>query len=366
MLTVIDSGHVFRNPDPELRSLHAWHATLSSLGGGQWICSFDLATAVLAPDYGSWVASSADDGRTWSAPTPIANAGTAAHPGAHSLRVTALPGEGFVAAGVHWLREGRTLRGLNPLTSGWAPTELVLCRSTDGVAWTPWTTAAPPIAGPFEVCHRIVTLPNGRWLWPLSRWWDWDGDAGPDGLRTTVLVSDDRGQTWPAHLVTFDDAGRGLAHWEQSLAPLAEDRMVTVAWEFDPATSTTHRLPWAIMTRDGVIARGSTDLRAQTTKLLSLGDGRVLAAYRRDDEPGLWGAIAQVSVDGWTTLETAPLWQGAASGMRGGASVGVELAGLAFGSPSPALADDGTVLIAFWCRESCVHGIRWLRIRIDG
>jgi hypothetical protein len=28
------------------------------------------------------------------------------------------------------------------------------------------------------------------------------------------------------------------------------------------------------------------------------------------------------------------------------------------------LAEDGTVLAAFWCRESCVYGIRWVRLAV--
>ncbi len=364
MLEVLDSGHIYRNPDPDLRSIHAWHATLSSLGGARWVCSFDLGSAILALDYGSWCSSSDDDGRTWSEPVPIAGAGTRAHPGPHSLRVTRLPSGGFVAAGVRWHRDGRYARGLNPETSGWAPTDLVLTRSADGRAWGPLEVVSPPVEGPFEVCHRIVTLGDDHWIWPLSRWWDWDGDAGPDGLRTLWLESRDQGATWAASVVTFDEAAEGLAHWEQSVVPLPDGRVVTVAWELEPETSTTRPLPWAVVERSEVTTRGTTGLLAQTTKIVSLGDDRLLAAYRRDDVPGLWGTVARLDGDGWHTLGTAPLWQGAMSGMPGTASVGAELASLAFGSPSPVLAADGTVLVAFWCREACVHGIRWLRIRV--
>ncbi len=367
MLEVLDSGHVYRNPDPDLRSIHAWHATLSSLGGTRWICSFDLGSAILALDYGSWCATSEDDGRTWSAPLPIAGAGTLGHPGPHSLRVTVLPSGGFVAAGVRWRRDGRYARGLNPETSGWAPTDLVLTRSTDGREWAPLEVVPPPVEGPFEVCHRIVTLADGRWVWPLSRWWDWDGDAGSAGLRTIWLESVDQGMTWTASVVTFDAGTEGLAHWEQSVVPLPDGRILTVAWELEPGTPSTRPLPWAMVEGSVVTARGTTGLQAQTTKLVSLGDDRLLAAYRRDDAPGLWATLARFEGDAWHALSTAPLWQGAGSGMRGTVAVGAELASLAFGSPSPVRAPDGTVLLAFWCREACVHGIRWLRIRVaDG
>ncbi len=72
MISVIDSGALWVNPDPDLRSLHAWHPTLARLGGGRWLCTFDIASAALAHDYATWVAESTDDGRTWSEPWRLA------------------------------------------------------------------------------------------------------------------------------------------------------------------------------------------------------------------------------------------------------------------------------------------------------
>ena len=48
-IEVVESGTLWRNPDPDLRSLHAWHPTLARLGGGRWRVSFDIASAALAP-----------------------------------------------------------------------------------------------------------------------------------------------------------------------------------------------------------------------------------------------------------------------------------------------------------------------------
>ena len=40
--------------------------------------------------------------------------------------------------------------------------------------------------------------------------------------------------------------------------------------------------------------RGSTGIPGETTKLLSLGDDRVLCLMRRTDGPGLWAVLAQI------------------------------------------------------------------------
>ena len=391
VLEVLATGSVWDNADPDARSLHAWHPTLARLGDGRWLCSFDLASAILAPDYGTWLAASEDDGRTWSEPWPMAGSWDAqgaagAHgaastqgqqasratqrdpgPTTHTLRIARLPDGSLVASGARWRRHGRYARGLNRENAGWCPMDLVISHSPDGRAWDAPAVVVPPLRGPaFEICHRIVPLADGRWLWPTSTWRGWDGDEA-DGMRAVALVSTDRGRAWPEHIEVFDGRAEGIVHWEQSMAPLEDGHLLVVSWAFDPQASRTHPLPWAV-SRDGRTfdQRGSTGILAQTTKLAYLGDRRVLAVYRRDDEPGLWGALAQVDADGWRTLGTAILWDGAGPGMRGDRGTADDLSQLAFGSPSVVVAADGDVLVAFWRRVGCQYGIGWIRLRIRG
>jgi hypothetical protein len=366
-IELIGTGVVYRNPDPDLKPRHAWHPTLALVGGGRWVCSFDLASAILDTDYATHLAWSADDGATWSEPARLATAEPEGGPDTHSVRITRLPDGSFVAGGARWRRTGRHARGLNRETGGWCPMDLVITRSLDGRTWSPLETIGPPLRGPaFEVCHRIVPLDDGRWLWPMSTWRGWDGDAG-DGERAVALVSYDEGRTWPEYLTVLDSRADGIVHWEQSLVALPGHRLLDVAWAFDPVRSVTHELPYAIAPDGRTFSvRGLTGLRAQTTKVVSLGDGRIVAIYRRDDVPGLWATLAGIDGDRWVRMADLSLMAFASSGMTGHASVADELGSLAFGSPSPVLAEDGTVLAAFWCRESCVYGIRWVRLRITG
>jgi hypothetical protein len=367
-LEVAATGTLWRNPDPDLRSAHAWHPTLARLGDGRWLCSFDIGSAVLAHDYATWLAASDDDGATWSEPWRLAPFEPPDGPDTHSIRITRLPDGTFVGAGGRWRRSGRYARGLNRATSGWCPMDLVVTRSMDGRDWSPFEVVPPPLTGPsFEICHRIVVLPDGPWLWPTSSWPGWDGDEG-DGLRAVALVSTDGGRTWPEAIDVLDSRADGLAHWEQSIVSLADGRLLAVGWAFDRAASVTHPLPYAIAP-DGraFTVRGSTGLLAQTTKLAALPDGRVLAVYRRDDQPGLWASLARIDGDRWVALDEAPLWQGATSGMQGGGrTVAEDLALLAFGAPNPVVAEDGSVLVAYWCRRECGYGIDWVRLRITG
>jgi hypothetical protein len=65
MIAVRDSGLVYRNPRPELRSHHAWHPSLTRFDDGELVCVFDGASADQALDYRSFVTRSTDSGATW-------------------------------------------------------------------------------------------------------------------------------------------------------------------------------------------------------------------------------------------------------------------------------------------------------------
>ena len=60
----------------------------------------------------------------------------------------------------------------------------MVARSTDdGSTWGQPQHISPPLVGqPFEVCHTIVELADGRWLAPVSCLRCWDG-AAPNGLK---------------------------------------------------------------------------------------------------------------------------------------------------------------------------------------
>ena len=68
MIAVRETGLVYRNPRPELRSHHAWHPSLVRFDDGELVCVFDGASADQALDYRSFVTRSSDNGATWSAP----------------------------------------------------------------------------------------------------------------------------------------------------------------------------------------------------------------------------------------------------------------------------------------------------------
>ena len=51
MIAIRETGLVYRNPRPELRSRHTWHPTIVRFDDGELLVTFDIAEADVALDY---------------------------------------------------------------------------------------------------------------------------------------------------------------------------------------------------------------------------------------------------------------------------------------------------------------------------
>lgn len=367
MIELVSTGIVYRNPKPFLKAIHAWHPTLALLENGELVAAYDLAEAVGALDYHTYLSRSTDGGELWSEPQRIFGDAASA-PCRDAVRISRLSDGTLI--GVGWRQQTK-----HPDTGGWNPETygveeghwFILGSQDGGRTWDAPREFQPPVTGqPYEQCHAIVETRDGRWLLPAGLLRTWEG-AAPRGLKALALVSHDRGQTWPEHIELFEDPqGRVIFH-EVSLTELPGGRLLSIAWPFNAAAGKTlMQVPYAIAP-DGSLftVRGSTGIPGETSKVLSLGDDRVLVLSRRADRPGLWAELARIEGDEWVNLEEAPMWQGSESRMFGETDAATELAALHFGFPNLLRLADGDVLAAFWCREDCIHNIRWLRIRVE-
>jgi hypothetical protein len=367
MIECRETGIVYRNPKPYLRAIHAWHPSIVRMDDGELIASFDLGQAVESLDYRTYLARSADDGHTWSEPTRLFE-DTVERRTTHTVRLSRAADETLIAAGARLYRDDPELGLINRENLGYTAMDLIMLTSDDrGTTWSGPTTIEPPMVGPgFETCHRVVELSDGRWILPTSTWKGWDGDA-PNGMDAILLVSPDRGRTWPEAIRVMAAYDRGIVHWEQSVVELPDGRLLSVAWAVEESSGRTLPTPFAVTGPDGRFGPPcETGLTAQTAKIIRLTDGRILCLYRNNAEPGLWTAVVRIDGDQWITLENRPIWQGATSGMEGNQATGEELSELRFGYPSMVELPDGDVLAVFWCMEDYVQNIRWMRLNVAG
>jgi hypothetical protein len=364
-LQVVDTGVVYRNPKPYLRSIQARHPSLIVFDDREMLAAFDLGEADEALNYRTYRSRSLDGGQSWTLEAPLF-ANLPGRPTSYSVRISRAGGEALAFGALHY-RDDPNEGLVNRATLGFVPTDLILLRSRDrGRSWAGPEIISPPLASPaWETCHHVLELPDGRWLAPTATWRGWNGE-NPAGEQTIVFLSDDRGRSWPTFGRIFDGRETDLLHWEVSVIPLRDGRVVAVAWVHDPRSGRNLPTPFAI-SRDRGESFGlaqPTGLRGQTCKGIQLSDGRILCFYRRDDRPGLWANLSELDGERWTNLAETLVWGGAESGMTGRTNSADELATLRFGYPTPVQLADGDVLVVFWCVEQCVGIIRSSRVQI--
>lgn len=358
------TGIVYENPQPQLRAIHAWHPSIVAFDDGELVATFDLGQAAESFDYATYVSRSRT-GEEWETPRRMFEDNYPA-PTTHSIRVSRVPDGRLIGFGGRFHRRDPNTGLVNAANLGYVPMDLVQLESADrGKTWSQPKTVKPPLVGPaFETCHSVRVLRDRRWVLPTSTWKDWDGEA-PNGRQAVALVSHDEGRTWPEYLTVMDGRIQQMIYWEQSLAQLADGRLLAIAWAMHEPSGRTAPSVFAI-SHDGrtFAAPRQNGLLGQTAKVICLRDGRVLCVFRRVDKPGLWAALVEIQEDRWLTIEQIPIWQGAAAGMEGTRPTGVELSALKFGYPSMVELRPGEIFAVFWCSEDCLGKIRWARLQV--
>lgn len=367
MPSVLVTGHVYKNPKPYLRAVHAWHPSIVRLDDGELVAAFDLGQGAESCDYRTWSSRSRDDGQTWTPPTRLlADDPAATRPSTHLIRLGLTRSGEMTGYGARHFRDRPDEGLVNRDNLGYGDMELFLMRSRDrGHTWTAPVTITPPLVGPaFEHCHSIVELSDGRWLAPTSTWRGWNGEE-PNGMQCVAFVSHDRGQSWPEYLTLANRSHEKVICWEVSLIELQQGGLLSVVWCFDEKTGRSAPNMYSY-SADGQHFTPPTEcgLRGETCKLLALADGRILALYRRLNPAGLWAQIVTIENGRWINHEEAVVWQGPTSGMHGQRNSSDELSGLKFGYPQMVQFPSGDVLAVFWCLEDCQHVIRWVRLRV--
>ncbi|MBN72563.1 MAG: hypothetical protein CME32_25195 [Gimesia sp.] len=370
-LNQLETGVLFRNEKPHVKSVHAYFPSVAVLPDGSLIGLFSLGEAFEAVNLQMHWSRSFDQGQTWEYQGQL-NPETTDRLTSTFGRVTITPDGELLANLIRYDRTAHPEEGLsNPKTLGLVPAELLLMRSADqGSTWSEPASITPSLVGPaFEMCSPITILQDGRWLWPTSTWRGWDGEL-PNGNRMLALVSHDQGNSWDDYLDIMRSPDDQLIFWESKVLELPDGRLLAVAWCYDEAAGTDRPNHYALSSDGGAswTPPASTELLGQTLTPHLLEDGSLLCIYRRLDEPGLWACHARLTEQGaWENGDQIPLWgvNSAAGTTQTGENMSENFAALKFGAPHIVRLPDGQWFVTFWCYEQNVSLIRWFKFSVN-
>jgi hypothetical protein len=365
-IAVDSTGLVYRNPAPHLRSVVAYHPSLCIGAGDELTVTFDIGEAVESLDYHSVLSRSLDGGMTWNLEGSILKNPV---PGTtHTIRTSHVSDGYMLGLAATYYRDIPNTGLINRATFGFVRVDLGLIRSSNsGRSWSPLEPIQSPLLGPsWEICHPVLELRSGRWLFPTATWRGWNGE-NPSGEQTVAFISDDQGHSWPKYGRIFDGRRIRRSRLEVSVVELLDRRILAVGWVHDVRTCTNFPTEYSISNDNAETFSEplQTGFEAETCKMLTLRDGLIFCAYRRTDAPGLWGRLVEIKGSRWINLAEAPLWQGAGSVTTAQSNTADGLSALKFGYPSLQEISAGKVMLAFWCQEACITNIRWLKVNVS-
>ena len=362
-LTCENTGIVYRNPYPNIRSIHAYKPSIVILPNGELLTSFQLGEAFQAVNLHINLARSTDGGKSWNLEEPIFPRNESESV-SYEGRLSFINGE-VIAFLIGNKRTRENYGPNNPQTKGYNEMDLIIVRSKDGAkTWNKPKIINTPMKVPYEMCCPVTVLRDGRWIIPTSIWRNWDG-SHPYGLKMIALVSYDSGYTWDEYFDVMVDPQNNIIYWESKILQLRDGRLLAVAWGYDQKNGVDLPNQYAISDDGGKTFSNpaSTGLFGQTLTPLQLDDGKILSVYRRMDKPGLWAVVSALDGHSWRNETQIPIW-GYESGKidSGGSQLLKNWTKLRFGTPHMIKMPDDDIYGVFWETDEAIGTVRYFRL----
>src|SRR5690348_11593408 len=135
-IRIVDTGLVYRNPQPHLRAIHAMHPTITAFPDGELVSTYDIGQGPESLDYHTVLSRSTDGGKTWQQEGALISP----RPGrrsTHSVRTSLLSDGRMIGLGAFFYRDDPEEGLVNRANLGYVPTEFFIVESRDrGRNWS--------------------------------------------------------------------------------------------------------------------------------------------------------------------------------------------------------------------------------------
>ncbi|MFD1254228.1 BNR/Asp-box repeat protein [Devosia equisanguinis] len=354
----LETGILYANPDPLLVSRQAAFPGLARLASGDIVALFSIGQAFDAADMRAHVSRSTDNGRTWSAPSPLHTRAFTPEE-SETFKPVALADGTLLATGYVFLRPTSLTPIVDPKTNELLPLHNKLSRSHDGGhTWTAPERFIVEDAG-LELSGPIVQRASGELLGSGAPF-----HLGPDNHEGWLISSVDNGKTWQKKSIFFRAEPSIIAPWESRLIDFGGERIGVLFWAFDIAAghNLTNRLA---LSEDGgdTFRTLDTGIHAQASNGLALGDSEMFSIHAHRESPvGLNICRSRLHHDRLEVLDTLALFADERLGQ--GTGEADPFANLRFGQPSLLALGRDEYLACCWQVEHGQHVIKTFRIRL--
>jgi hypothetical protein len=330
--------------------------------GGELLCSFMVQEALGLNDFCPMLARSLDQGGAWREQGPIWPHLQNQYSVFGSISAS-LQGDLFFY-GSRTPIDSPGESNWCEATQGLKVNELVWARSIDdGHSWSDLTPIPMPTPGAAEAPGAMCIARDGTWHACYAPYNCFDPAVIVPRNQVVVVSSRDEGRTWRhAAMMRFaDELSTAAEAW---VVELADGRLLGTCWNLNQRDGSDYPNAYALSDDGGRTWSGtqSTGILGQATALAPLPDGDALFVYnqRRHGKVGVWLARVRPTAADFGVLSNEIVWEAPPQSSSPDHANWVQFA---FGEPSATLLDDGSILVAFWCSEHGVGGIRYVKVK---
>lgn len=368
-IRVIDSGVIYENPLPQLKSRHAYFPGVQQLPDESIIAAYVMGEAFESVDQTTVLTRSFDGGKEWKCIGRIYDKSQNNIPVSDYFKLTYIGGNNLVAIGYEFIRKDPNLPIGNPETGGALDDNVIFSISKDlGKTWSFPKIIKTSFKGPVEASAPLTVLSDGSWVTPIANFPNWAGNA-EEGYYGRLLRSNDNGRTWDDKTITMEFPERSVTVYEQRICQLQGSGVVVIAWNED--IKENRKLPnhYALSYDNGYTFGEpiSTGIMGQSSSVTNICGNKVLALHsiRRDtDRPGIYGYIVDLSKGSWDIEDSSIIWE-PNSPITKQAKMAEVFSHLKFGQPSAIKLLDGSYIMTHWVIEDGQGKVLWTRLSIQ-